>query len=51
MSPRTKLVHLGEHLAAFGAVGFVIHHFQGFDAHLLASTKPHGVDECSTNGV
>ncbi len=51
MSPRTKLVHLREHLAALRSVGFVIHQCQRFDAHLLASTKPHSVDKCLADGV
>ncbi len=51
MSPRTKLVHLREHLRALSSLGFVVHQRQRFDAHLLASTKPHGVDGCLTKGV
>ncbi len=51
MSPCTQLVHLREHRAAFSEVVFVMHQGQRFDVHLLASTEPHGVDECLTNGV
>ena len=51
MSPRTKLVHLQQHLAAFGAVGVIVHQGQRLGTHLFASTKSHGVNEGLTNCV
>jgi hypothetical protein len=51
MSPRTKDVHLQQHLATFGAVCVIVHQRQRLDAHSFTSTKSHGVNEGLTNGL
>ena len=51
MSPRTKLVHLGQYPAALLTVGVVVGQRTRLGAHLLASAQTNGVYEGLADGV
>ena len=49
MSPRTKVVHVGQNLSTLGTVSLVVHELTRFGAHLFSATQTNGVHESLAN--